>query len=196
MPGSIEYSRRRAFVAAASVLMVPRRAAGAEVACSPSQLTVAQAALRQAKDAMNTSINRLANPNAEVSAGLREWFGDSGAGAASTVRDVLTRAVVFTDGVTFRCLNVSRPVYAYVQSGSPFGIVLGSLFFPAPETGFDSRPGVIVHEMTHFLLVGGTGDDEERYGVVAARARAATDPALALRTADNFEYFVEALALP
>ncbi|WP_439548917.1 M35 family metallo-endopeptidase [Falsiroseomonas sp.] len=187
--------RRNLMVGLGMALAAPTSVIAAEVACSPNQMSVARAALQRAKTAMNTSISRLEAPDTNTVNRLQEWFGRFTPPTVTRVKDILTRAVVFTDGVSFRCLNVSQGVYAYVYSSRPFGITLGDLFFPAPELGFDSKPGVLIHEMTHFTLVGGTGDAGGRYGVAAARQRAIADPNLALRTADNFEYFVESIAL-
>lgn len=83
-------------------------------------------------------------------------------------------------------------VFAYVRPDQSFAIVLGAFFFRAPPSGYDSRPGVVVHEMTHFALAGATKD--HAYGLEKAQQLAATDPAQAQRNADNYEYFVEATA--
>lgn len=187
--------RRQVIIGSGLLLLAPTRAIADEVACSANQLTTARSAAQQAKAAMNTTLNRLQNPQTEVVDRMQEWFGSITPPTISKVREVLTRAVAFSDGISFRCLNVSQGVYAYVNSSRPFGITLGELFFPAPDKGFDTKPGVLVHEMTHFTLVGGTGDASKRYGVTNARQRAKTDPTLALSTADNFEYFVESIAL-
>jgi peptidyl-Lys metalloendopeptidase len=191
---SVQQSRRGVVLGVASAAFFSKWAFGAQVACSSSQLAVGRSAMERAKAGMNTSISRLNSPNTDTINKIQEWFGSVTPGMVSNVRGVLTRAVVFADGASFTCLNASQGVYAYVYSNSPFGITLGDLFFPAPDSGFDSKPGILVHEMTHFTLVGGTGDAGGRYGVAAARDRAKTDPALAIRTADNFEYFVESIA--
>jgi hypothetical protein len=83
-------------------------------------------------------------------------------------------------------------VFAYVRPDQSFVVVLGAFFFRAPATGYDSRPGVIVHEMTHFVLAGATQDHV--YGRAGALQLAATNPGEAQRNADNYEYFVEATA--
>lgn len=68
-------------------------------------------------------------------------------------------------------------------------VMLCPMFFQARNEGADSRPGVILHEMTH--LAAGTGD--MAYGRSAALALARKEPDRAALNADNYEYFVEFL---
>ena len=68
-------------------------------------------------------------------------------------------------------------------------ITLCPLFFNARNEGFDSRPGVIVHEVSH--IAAGTLDIA--YGRTAALALARKQPDRAAINADNLEYFVETL---
>lgn len=71
-------------------------------------------------------------------------------------------------------------------------ITLCPLFFNARNEGFDSRPGVILHEVSH--LAAGTLDIA--YGRTAALALARKQPDRAAINADNLEYFVETLPTP
>lgn len=106
------------------------------------------------------------------------------------------KARAFTGGVSFDCAvqsELGKPdAYAYVRPDRSFAIVLAAFFWNAPDLGFDSKPGVIVHELTHFLLVGATRD--LAYGTIAAKALATLNPAGARRNADNYEYFAEVTA--
>nr|WP_302474487.1 M35 family metallo-endopeptidase [Roseococcus sp. MDT2-1-1] len=127
---------------------------------------------------------------------MEKWFGSRTDASVARVRQILTNARVFANGVTFRCLNSALPdgvPYAYVNPVVAFEILLGLPFFQTGTTGFDSKMGVVIHEMTHFHLVGGTTDSRRHYGVRGSLQLATTDPARAIRTADNYEYFVEAL---
>jgi hypothetical protein len=55
--------------------------------------------------------------------------------------------------------------------------------------GLDSRFGILIHEMTH--IAARTGD--HAYRPSGAARMADTDPTLAARNADNYQYFVETL---
>lgn len=78
---------------------------------------------------------------------------------------------------------------AYAAAGRAL-LGLCPAFFRASMTGFDSRWGILVHEVSH--LVAGTRD--HAYGRRASMALAQSDPARAAENADNYEYFVETLA--
>lgn len=70
-------------------------------------------------------------------------------------------------------------------------VLLGLAFWDAPTQSFNSKLGTVIHEMTHFLQTGSTGDEE--YGVEACLQLAKTDPSAALRNADSLMFFVESL---
>jgi peptidyl-Lys metalloendopeptidase len=100
--------------------------------------------------------------------------------------------------VTFQCAVRTDiklgDVYAYVNPQKSFVIVLGRFFFAAANKGYSSRPGIIVHELSHFTLMGAT-KDPKIYGTAEALQLAAQKSAEARRNVENIEYFVEALAL-
>jgi peptidyl-Lys metalloendopeptidase len=102
----------------------------------------------------------------------------------------------FADSVTFRCAVKTDirlgDVYAYVDPNNSFNVVLGAFFFNSPDTGFCSKPGILVHEISHFTLAGAT-KDPKTYGPAEALSLARSSPEDAQHNAENFEYFVEAL---
>ncbi len=55
--------------------------------------------------------------------------------------------------------------------------------------GRDSKAGTLIHEISHFNVVAGTGDIV--YGASGAHNLAVTSPNQAIRNADNHEYFAE-----
>ena len=88
--------------------------------------------------------------------------------------------------------------YASVLSTDPdHKINLGKDFWDAPLTGEDSKAGVLVHEMSHFIDMGDT--DDVKFGGSTAYGKEicqeiANDPleyTNAIKNADNFEYYVE-----
>jgi len=53
----------------------------------------------------------------------------------------------------------------------------------------DSKPGTLVHEMSHFSDVAGTQD--YAYGTASCKSLAISNPTRAIANADNYEYFAE-----
>jgi peptidyl-Lys metalloendopeptidase len=170
--------------------------AAEEPACAGAELQLANKAAGQAKAMLDKAIAAIDNPSPTDLDRLRLWLGVVNSNDAQKVKQVLVSSRAFNDGISFRCAvntNVGiGDVYAYVYPDKSFAIVLGAFFFKASDTGYNSRPGVLVHEMTHFTLAGATKDAV--YGVEGAKQLAAQNPAAAQRTADNYEYFVESIA--
>ena len=85
----------------------------------------------------------------------------------------------------------SESVYAFVYPNQPGMVYFCGQFFKTSNTGWDSRPGVLVHEVSHFKIVGDT--DDIVYGRVGARELAKDSPLQTVNNADNFEYFAESV---
>jgi peptidyl-Lys metalloendopeptidase len=120
------------------------------------------------------------------------WFGAYDAGRYATVTSNFTNIQEVIDAaapMNFDCTCTDGGVYAYVYPNSPYDVYLCGAFWPAPATGTDSKPGVLIHEVSHFTVVAGT--DDHAYGQVDAAALASGNPALAIANADNHEYFAE-----
>lgn len=174
-----------------------RAAPAEEPRCAGDELRRAQAGLTAAKAALDRAIAAITAQAAPDVARLRTWLGVRSSAESDAVKALLRRARAFADGVTFRCAVRTDAelgdYYAYVDPQQAFVIVLGHFYFVAPDTGFSSKPGVIVHELTHFTLVGAT-QDPRIYGTAEARTLAQSNPAAAQRNAENYEYFVESVA--
>ena len=120
------------------------------------------------------------------------WFGVYDATRYNLVKTHFTNvqyAVDTANPMTFDCTCTDPGVYAYVYPDSPFNIYLCGAFWNAPTTGTDSKAGTLIHEVTHFTVVGGT--DDYAYGQTAAKALAISNPAQAVMNADSHEYFSE-----
>jgi peptidyl-Lys metalloendopeptidase len=93
----------------------------------------------------------------------------------------------------------SLDVFANVWPDDPFRVNLCHAFFRMPSmlgivrtsSAFDSgtREGTLIHEVSHFVVVGGT--DDYCYGRETCTEMARTDPDMAIDNADNYQYFVE-----
>lgn len=167
-----------------------------EPPCQGADLQLANTAAASAKSMIDKAIIAIDKPSSADAARLTTWFGINSSNGAAKVRQTLVNSRVFTSGVSFRCAvntDISiGDVYAYVRANRSFAVVLGGFFLKASDTGFNSQPGVLVHETTHFTLAGAT--DDNAYGVEGARKLARTNPRAAQENADNYEYFVEAIA--
>ena len=98
-------------------------------------------------------------------------------------------------------LQCAPDVYGYFwknqnYNGQPCGtnhicnvIQLCTLFWNSNLTGWNSKPGILVHELTHSS--GGTED--LCYGILHAQALAKNDSSKAVKNADNYEYYIEEL---
>jgi hypothetical protein len=67
--------------------------------------------------------------------------------------------------------------------------VCGAYDSAAVELGWDSKPGTIIHELSHFSDIADT--DDHQYGVSGCEALAVSNPCQAFNNADSHEYFVE-----
>jgi hypothetical protein len=166
--------------------------------CLPAQETTAASAASQARSLAERAqqaageVAALGDDPASTATGHYErWFGRIDARRARLVRDTFAAIASSISGaLNFRC-DSEKGVYAYVRSCGSKEVYLGRLFWSrAGNTGTDSRPGVILHEMAHDVsrLVG-----DHSYGVAGAEDLAAKNPDQAVRSADNYEYFAESL---
>ncbi len=78
--------------------------------------------------------------------------------------------------------------YGYTFKNSS-KIWLCKKFWTAPDSGFDTKFGTIVHEMSHCRA----STDDIVYGVQEARDLARIYPDKAIENADSYEYFTESL---
>jgi len=120
------------------------------------------------------------------------WFGAYTASRWNTASGTITKinglsTAIFDCGAS-GCSSSS--VFAYVYpTDSTHTIYLCNQFWKSGTTGYDTQPGTIVHESSHFNDIGGTQD--HAYGTTAAKNLASSNPAQAVKNADNYEYFGE-----
>jgi hypothetical protein len=167
-----------------------------EPPCEGAQLATAKSSLSDAKAALDRAIAAIDHPSAADLARQTTWLGLRSSSEAAAVRDKLVRSKSFLDGVVFLCAVKTDvkigDVYAYVRPDNSFAITLGHFFFIAPQSGYSSKVGVLVHEISHFLLSGAT-KDPIIYGTEEAKRLAISKPVAAQSNAENIEYFVESV---
>ncbi|MBJ6764480.1 peptidase M35 [Myxococcaceae bacterium JPH2] len=120
------------------------------------------------------------------------WFGTSTSARIATVKShfVAISNALATQSVVIDCSCTDPDTYSYVYPDNPYRIFVCGLFWSAPTTGTDSKGGLLIHEMSHFTILGGT--DDWAFGQAACKALAASNPAKAIDNADCHEYFAEA----
>jgi peptidyl-Lys metalloendopeptidase len=169
----------------------------AEVDCTSSQLQVANNAVSIANSALDQVIGVLDSPDPKATGLMQKWFGVASADVASKIKKNLIASRVYTNTIAFKCANSTDisigDVYAYVRADNAFVVVLSAWFFGQTDSGYYSRPGLLIHEMTHFYLTAGTGDAEGSGDWISiCQKLAIDDPNKAQNTAYNYEFFVEA----
>ena len=163
-------------------------------ACTTKQRTLLKDALTEAKKMAKEVQSILSNTPGPNSRRYIEWFGvltaqnyDRVKGNYNKIATALT-----SEKIIFNCSLVDCSgdgVFAYVYPTRPFEIFLCNAFWRAGMAGTDSKPGTIIHELSHFNVLAGT--DDNVYGQVRCRQLAGTDPSEAIANADSHEYFAE-----
>jgi peptidyl-Lys metalloendopeptidase len=152
-------------------------------------LTAAEAMATEAAEALNsTTVGQRA-----AATRYTTWFGSY---LSSRYTTVSTHFNAIQDATANKALKFScgsprcgRTTFAFVYSNSPYEVFLCPAFWGAELTGTDSRAGTIIHELSHFTILGGT--DDHQYGQSSAKQLGATDPNKAINNADSHEYFAE-----
>jgi peptidyl-Lys metalloendopeptidase len=80
---------------------------------------------------------------------------------------------------------------AFVSKKNPYVIHICPLFWTTPDAGTDSKPGVIIHEVSHFNCVANTEDFA--YNTSNCQYLANRNVDQAVQNADSHEYFAESL---
>jgi len=159
--------------------------------CTTTQTSDIQTAGANAVSIATTALNSVKTTGAGTV--FKTWFGS---GSLTTVQNTYTKAQSRLSAQTYivdcNGPSCSANTYAYVYpTDSTHTIYVCGVFWKvsANKCTIDSRPGTLVHEMSHFNDVGGTQDYS--YGTSACQNLAKSDPAKAVRNADNYEYFAE-----
>jgi hypothetical protein len=157
--------------------------------CTPQERELIENSFREAHRITAESLRRL-EQNPELPQ-FRRFFGTA---PQETVRNTLRLTADWLRERRPSSIACNHPnncpqgrfAYASTQT-TAMGFC--SLFFNGQDTGFDSRAGVIIHEVTH--VAARTRDIV--YSPRNAMALAKSNPADAAVNADNYEYFIEAV---
>lgn len=192
-------------------LLLSISAAAAPVPCVKPDLDEAEQARASAEKAVKTLLRFLRASDQDTTDLLIKWFGDSGQKTRQTVTDVYAKSLTWIGSLTFYChynnegefveveidgstgqpieVDYADAVFAYVYPTEISKVYLGIAFYSAPKSGYDSKLGTLVHEVTHFWLTGST--DDLAYGRQDSLNLAKIDPKAALSNADSYQYFIE-----
>jgi peptidyl-Lys metalloendopeptidase len=163
------------------------------VSCSSTRQSTLISALSNAQTISQRArdyLNNLPSTSRPTDTAYRTWFGSYTSSRYSTVQSHYSNiySSFVNQTYTFNC-SCTSSAYAYVYASQPYRVYLCNAFWNAPMTGIDSKAGTLVHEASHFTVLGGTQD--YAYGTTACRNLATSDPARAVMNADNHEYFAE-----
>jgi peptidyl-Lys metalloendopeptidase len=157
--------------------------------CSSSQRTALASAVAGATTYAQNALSYLGRAPAST-ARYKTWFGNVTTTNWNTVKSHFSK---ITDALKYKPLTLDcscrQNYYAYVYADQPYKIYVCPAFFSAPATGTDSKAGTLVHELSHFTVLGGT--DDWAYGQSAAKSLAISNPSRAIDNADSHEYFAE-----
>jgi len=121
------------------------------------------------------------------------WFGTCDANRFKTINDHFNSIQNRINGgyrMTCGSSSCGANTYAFVYpNDSTFTVYVCNAYNNAPACAYDSKPGTIVHELSHFTPVCGTQD--YAYGTANCQNLARTDPNRAINNADNHEYMAE-----
>ena len=159
--------------------------------CSTSRQTSIKTALTSARSYGVNSDNYFSSKTySTVTTRYKTWFGAASSSRFSSAKGHYDRIeyALSNTKITFNC-GCTSSAYAYVYPTQPYRVYLCNAFWSAPTTGTDSRAGTIIHELSHFDVLGNT--DDIVYGQTGAKNLAISNPASAIKNADSHEYFSE-----
>jgi peptidyl-Lys metalloendopeptidase len=164
---------------------------GTNTGCSQSQESQLEQALAGAAQYTSNAISWLSD-HSSGGDDYETWFGEFDSDRFDHVSTAFSRIESELSGeeVTFDC-TCDEDAYAYVYPDEPYNIHICQVFWRAPDDGYDSTAGTLIHESSHFTVNGGS--DDHVYGIDEGQELAETDPEEAVTNADNIEHFAEGL---
>jgi peptidyl-Lys metalloendopeptidase len=157
--------------------------------CSTSQESTAAAALIRSRPVAAESHNAMLNgPSPSMrpsSPRYTTWYGHYSLPNWDHVTNTFSNMTNTLENrrISFSC-NCNENWFAYVHANRPYIIWLCNLFW---TTTNDERVVTVIHEASHWNVVGSTND--YAYGVEDSQALADDDPSKAVDNAENYGYF-------
>ncbi|KAF8602195.1 deuterolysin M35 metalloprotease [Ceratobasidium sp. AG-I] len=158
------------------------------VGCTSSRQAIISTAANSADSLVASSSSYLSG----ITSGTQRyttWFGTYTQTRAVVVRSHYANMGTDATSTTYDCTCTDSSTAAYGYPDSPGYIYLCEGFWTAPNSGTDSKPGIIIFAQVHFTANGGANDYV--YGQTAAKSLAANKPAVAITSACSYEYFAE-----
>ena len=122
------------------------------------------------------------------------WFGQPTSERKAEVKlqygKILLKVEEYSYQLNYYGGYCEKGVFAYTWYRN-LNIHLCEAYFNAPATGYDSKFGTIIHELSH--AAADTDDVPGFYGTSACKRLARNKPGKAVTNADNYEYFAESL---
>ncbi|MGR9471103.1 M35 family metallo-endopeptidase [Rhizobium leguminosarum] len=173
------------------VTLVGRDAAAAQ--CDTASENVARTSIGTAVTASKKAFSALPS-SAGVNPGYDKAFGAFSASRNDVVKRTLSQIIAsLTIGdIKLQCetqteatCGSDRNPWAWVEPGTAFTIHICPAFF---DGGEDERPGLIVHEMSHFVTNGATDDYCKTEDDCTALAK--SEPDKAVRSAASYQLYI------
>ncbi|WP_084673965.1 M35 family metallo-endopeptidase [Methylobacterium sp. WSM2598] len=172
--------------------------------CTETEKDKLKLALNKSRELISSAFHELSNKSPAERSRYKlyvVWFGTYSPERYESVVQTVSKIQRALQGVklTFLCRggdDCERDDYAYADEPSVIGICKNFWSKMTPTTGADSRAGTLIHEISHLTHVAGTDDATlcgrvQCSGQVDAKFLARNRPGLAVKTADNYQYFVE-----
>lgn len=162
--------------------------------CSVSETNTVKAAIPNALSASSNTLNYMNQIVRTCTTSFETWFGNYTSSRWNTIQSDFQAIYDRFDsnGFNIDCGCKQPGTYAYVYPSDPTHTIhLCPVFWDASDDPYhyNSQPGTLTHEMSHFSDVAGT--DDIQYGVPGCYELAQTNPNQAVKNADSHEFLQE-----
>lgn len=162
--------------------------------CSSSQTSIVNTAITNAITASNNALNYMKQSTIRCTSTYEKWFGTYTSSRWNKIKTDFTNIYSRLNSKSFNidCTCKQPGTYAFVYPNDPTHTIhLCPVFWDATSNkySYNSQPGTLTHEMSHFDDVAATEDYQ--YGVTGCITLASDSPNVAVDNADSHEYFQE-----
>jgi len=162
--------------------------------CSISEQSIVNTAIPNAVSASNNTMVYMDQTIRTCTTTFETWFGTYDSSRWNTIQSDFQAIYqrLSTNGFDIDCGCNQPGTYAYVYPTDPTHTIhLCPVFWDASPDPYhyNSQPGTLTHEMSHFVDVAGT--DDIQYGVPGCYELAQDHPDQAVKNADSHEFLQE-----